>query len=104
MSVTVLPVPRPRTIHKPYLALAGLQFLDVATTAVLLAWWTHTHEGNPLARVLTDHGTAGLYALLAFKLAAVALTWVCQTGTRLVGAVYSAVLANNLLALGLLLA
>ena len=36
MSVTLLPQPKPRTVHRPYLALAGLQLLDVLTTTLLV--------------------------------------------------------------------
>lgn len=104
MNVTVFPIPKQRTEHRPYVALAGLQVIDVCTTGLLLGWYVGTHEANPLARVLTDHGHVGLSILLAFKLTAVGLLWWTQSGTRLIGAVYSVVIANNLIALGLLVA
>ncbi len=103
MSLTLLPVPKPRTSHRPYVLLGGLQIADVLTTFWLLTMFTAASEGNPIARWFTDNGTAGLCVLLAFKLAVVTLTWWCQTGVRVIGGLYSLVIANNLLVLMLLL-
>ena len=86
-----------------YLALAGLQVLDVATTWVILANWTARAEGNPIVAGLIDH--TGLFvamiALVVVKLAVVRVLYEKQTGVKLMSAVYSLVVANNLLFLGL---
>lgn len=97
MTVTVLPVRQPRMVHRPYAFLAALQCLDVATTWIVLNYWSVKAEGNPAAAVVLDslglH--VGLLLLLAFKLAVVALWWDCQTKVRLASAIYSLVILNN---------
>lgn len=99
MAFTVLPVPQPRLIHKPYLRLAALQFVDVATTWWILHFWSVRGEGNPLiASLLNGVGLPiGMLTILALKLGVVYLLWICQTGTRIASAVYSLVVLNNLL-------
>lgn len=99
MTLTILPVRQKRTIHKPYIFLAILQVLDVATTGWILHHWSVRAEGNPIAaHILTGLGLGlGLALLLAFKLAVVALFWSCQTKTRIATAIYTAVVLNNLL-------
>lgn len=106
MTVTVLPVRQPRLIHKPYLALAGLQVADVITTGIILSFWGDSHsEGNPLVNTLFQWNglMIGLMILLAFKLAVVALFWDCQTRVRLASAIYGLVIVNNVLLLAVLL-
>jgi hypothetical protein len=96
LTLTVLPVPKPRAVHRPYFILAVLQCLDVVLTCFILTFWAgHAQEGNPLARLLTDYGTPGFLILLAFKLGTVALLWYCQTRVRLASALYGLVVANN---------
>lgn len=104
MTLTILPTPKPRIRHRPYVLLGSLQVIDVFTTGVLLALFTAAAEGNPIARWFTDHGIPGLAVLLAFKLGVVTLTWWCQTGVAVMSGIYSLVIVNNTLALALLLA
>ena len=82
-----------------YVALAGLQVLDVATTWVILANWTARAEGNPVVGTLIHHtGLAtAMVALLVVKLAVVFVLWEKQTGVKLISAIYSLVVFNNLL-------
>lgn len=99
MSITLLPSPQQRLVHKPYLWLAALQVLDVATTWMVLRWFAEANEANPLVDFLfnTVGLTTGLVALLALKLSVVYTLWVCQTKTKIAIAIYSAVIANNVL-------
>lgn len=102
-TVTVLPkLADNPTVIKPYLWLAGLQVLDVLTTWVVLNFWSQHAEGNPVAAmVLNSFGlTVGLLIMLVFKLSVVWLFWRCQTGVKLASGIYSLVVANNLLFLG----
>ena len=89
-----------------YHLLAGLQVADVATTWFILANSAHHAEGNPVVAAMI--GGAGLAVamvlLLLFKLAVVAVLWRKGTGVRFVSALYGAVIVNNGLALGLLVA
>lgn len=101
MAITLLPQPKTRLIHRPYMVLAWLQVADVFTTGLVLAYWAMRAEGNPIARFFTDNGTAGLAVLLILKLAMVWLLWWCQTRVRLASAVYGLVVANNVLFLAL---
>ncbi len=96
---TLLPQTRERTVHRPYLLLAGLQFADVALTWFILASWSERAEGNPLAAWLLDGVglEAGLLLLLSFKLAAVGLFYATQFPVRLAAAVYGLVVLNNVL-------
>lgn len=102
MSVTLLPQPAERIETDRYVTLGMLQVFDVATTAVILAVFVQAVEGNPLAKWVLDHGTVGLLAMLGFKLGAVAFAWWCQTPVRLVAAIYTLVIVNNLVVLYLL--
>ena len=83
--------------------LAGLQVLDVATTWVILANWTARAEGNPVVGTLIHHtGLAtAMVALLVVKLCVVWVLYEKQTGVKLMSALYSLVVCNNLLFLGL---
>lgn len=106
MSVTVLPVilaPAERTHRSRYLMLASLQVLDVLLTGFILAAWSERAEGNPIARFMIEKGGlfGGLAIILALKLFAVWMFYACQTGVKIAAAVYSLVLVNNLLFLGL---
>lgn len=98
-AITLLPVAKPRVIHKPYIFLAALQALDVATTGWILHHFSSAAEGNPI--VAAFFNTAGLGIglglLLALKLGVVGLLWNCQTGTKIANAIYGAVILNNLL-------
>ena len=98
-TITLLPVAKPRIVHRPYIFLAILQVLDVATTGWILHHFSTAAEGNPVvAALLSTAGlAAGLGILLALKLAVVWLLWNCQTGTKIANAIYGAVIVNNLL-------
>jgi hypothetical protein len=99
MTVTLLPQFQARTTHRPYIILAALQVLDVATTGFILNAWTERAEGNPIAAFILNHGglVPGLTVLLALKLAIVWVFWSCQTKTKIVTTIYTAVIVNNLL-------
>lgn len=99
MTITILPVPKPRLVHKPYAWLAALQVVDVATTWVVLHFWSTRSEGNPfIAGILNNVGLPiGMMIILAFKLGMVYLLWSCQTGTRIALSIYSLVVVNNIL-------
>lgn len=99
MTLTLLPVPKPRLVHKPYAILAALQFVDVATTWWILHFWSTRSEGNPfIAYLLNGVGLPiGMLIILAFKLGMVYLLWICQTGTKIALSIYSLVVINNLL-------
>lgn len=99
MTITVLPVRKERVRHRPYLLLALFQVADVLTTGFILNAWTARAEGNPIAAFILHHRglLPGLTLLLALKLAMVWVFYVCQTGVRLASALYSLVIANNLL-------
>lgn len=104
MSLTVLPQFAGETpIVRPYQWLAGLQVLDVATTWIILWFWSTRAEGNPVAAaMLHSYGlTLGLAMLLVLKLGVVWLFWRCQTKVRLASAIYGVVIANNLVFLGI---
>lgn len=92
-----------RTSDAPYVVLAALQMLDVATTWVILANWSSRGEGNPVVRELIEN--TGLHAtmlsLLVIKLAVVYVLHEKHTGVKIVSALYFAVVFNNLLFLGL---
>lgn len=85
--------------HRPYVFLAGLQLLDVATTAYVLHKFEGASERNPItAALFTGLGlNVGLAALLVLKVAAVWLFWKCQTNVRLANGLYSLVIVNNVL-------
>lgn len=101
MAFTVFPVPKPREIHRPYLVLAALQVLDVLTTGWILHHFAGATEGNPIVDFIFNGAGlfVGLGILLAFKLGTVYLLWTCQTGPKIATAIYSLVVANNVLAL-----
>lgn len=105
MSTTVLPVlAAERTTTRPYVALGGLQVLDVLTTFAILTWFAAGRvEGNPIAAaVFSSAGLAvGCLVLLVFKMAVVGLFYACQTKVRFASAIYGIVVVNNLLLLGL---
>lgn len=105
MSLTILPVPKPRTAHQPYAALAALQVADVVTTGYILHHFTVAAEANPLVAAILTTTTlsVGLTVLLVFKLAVVGLLWYCQSAPKIALAVYMAVIVNNILALALYL-
>ncbi len=87
----------------PYQMLAGLQVADVATTWVILANWSTKAEGNPIISTFIHHGglMTAMVALLVFKLSVVYVLYEKGTGVNLMSALYSLVIFNNLLALGL---
>lgn len=89
----------PPTKVRPYQLLAGLQFLDVATTWFILIHWTERVEGNPIAAALLGWVgiDLGCLILLAFKLGLVYAVYRKQLGVKLVSALYTAVVLNNLL-------
>ena len=99
MAITLLPVPCPRVVHRPYMWLAALQIADVVTTWWILHSWAVRAEGNPfIAWMLNTVGLpAGMIILLVFKLGMVYLLWTCQTGTKIALSVYTVVIFNNLL-------
>lgn len=99
MPITFLPVAKPREIHKPYIILAVLQFLDVASTWWILHYWSERAEGNPVvAAILNSVGLPiGMIIMLAFKMAMVYLLWTCQTGTKIALTLYVIVIFNNAL-------
>jgi hypothetical protein len=86
-----------------YLLLAALQVLDVATTWTILANVSTRAEANPIVAGLIHHGglQVAMVTLLAVKLAVVRVLYEKQTGVRLMSAIYSLVIFNNLLFLGL---
>ena len=88
-----------------YQLLAGLQTIDVATTWVILANFSSKAEGNPIISTFIAHGglTAAMVCLLVFKLSVVYVLYEKRTGVNLMSALYSLVVFNNLLALGLAL-
>lgn len=101
-ALTILPTPFvavERPIVRPYAMLGALQVADVGLTAAVLA--VGGAEQNPLARFLTDLGWTGLALLLLIKLCLVCLLFQKQTPVKLASAVYTAVVANNLLMLAL---
>lgn len=101
MSVTVLPRVVPaseRESVKPYVILAAIQVLDIVLTGFILHAWSERAEGNPIARVILETAglPVGLAALLAFKLGVVWMLYSCQTGVKILSAIYALVIANNL--------
>jgi hypothetical protein len=98
-TITLLPVVKPRIVYKPHVFLAVLQVLDVLTTGWILHNFSSAAEGNPIvAAIFISTGLAvGLCLLLALKLGAVWLLWVCQTGVKIASTIYGAVILNNLL-------
>lgn len=101
-AIPLLPDTAGRTAA-PYQLLAALQVLDVATTWTILANWTARAEGNPLVAGLIHNSglVAAMATLLIVKLAVVWILYEKQTGVKLMSAVYSLVVANNLLFFGL---
>ena len=103
MAVTVLPVrSSERLFLRRYVTLGWLQVLDVLTTFIILSWFAQGRaEGNPVAAAVfgTVGLTVGCLILLAAKLGAVWLFYLCQTRVRFASAVYGIVVANNLLLL-----
>lgn len=99
MSLTVLPVFKTKTVHKPYIVLAVFQLIDVASTWIILNYWSVRAEGNPIvAGLLNSVGlTIGMVVLLVFKMSVVYLLWASQTGTKIALTLYAAVILNNLL-------
>lgn len=93
----------PRVVHRPYVWLAGLEFMDVLTTGIILGFFVGSSEGNPIVRALFDHTglVVGLLILLIAKLVAVAIFWTTQFPVKIATAVYGMVVFNNLLILGL---
>lgn len=86
-----------------YQLLALLQVLDVATTWTILANWGARAEGNPIVATFIDSAglSLAMVALLVTKLAVVWVLYEKQTGVKLMSAVYSLVIANNVLFLAL---
>jgi hypothetical protein len=86
-------------VHKPYAILAGLQLLDVGSTAWVLHHFEGAAERNPVTSALfTGFGLdLGLLLLLLLKVGVVALFWDCQTKVRLATAIYGLVIFNNAL-------
>lgn len=82
-----------------YKILGALQVLDVATTWFILHNWGERAEGNPVvAWIIGTFGLSGaMLLLLGFKLAVVYSLFAKQTGVKLISAVYSLVIINNLL-------
>lgn len=99
--VTVAPV---RT--RPYALLATLQALDVLTTWWILHHWSTRSEANPIAHwVFNSFGLhAGIFMLATVKLSCVYSLYNRQSGVKLITALYSLVIFNNLLFLALWLA
>lgn len=87
-----------------YQLLAALQVLDVATTWTILGLYASGREANPIVARFIEHGglTAAMLAVLVFKLATVWVLYEKQTGVKLASAIYSLVIVNNALVLGLL--
>lgn len=102
VALAIVP-PAERTERRPYIALGLLQVLDVAMTGVILYHWGEHAESNPLARfILTNWGLwLGMTIMLILKMSAVGFFYICQTGVKIVSALYSLVIANNVLFLGL---
>ena len=92
-----------RTELHRYLLLAALQVLDVATTWTILANVSTRAEANPIVAGLIHHGglQVAMVTLLAVKLAVVRVLYEKQTGVKLMSAIYSLVIFNNVLFLGL---
>lgn len=88
-----------RTSIWGYRLLAALQFFDVATTWWILNYWEVRAEGNPLvAEAIRYSGLPlAMVALLVIKLSVVYVLWEKQTGVKLMSAVYTLVVANNVL-------
>lgn len=86
-----------------YQMLASLQVLDVLTTWIILSRFTERAEGNPIVATLIRHGglELAMLSLLAVKLLVVFALYRKQTGVKLMSAIYSAVIVNNVLALAL---
>lgn len=93
------PVEAPPVRVRPYQLLAGLQVLDVATTWIILSHWTERAEGNPIVAFFFEHVgiNVGCLLILVFKFVLVYLTYRKQTGVKLISAVYTAIILNNLL-------
>jgi hypothetical protein len=105
VTVTVLPKVVPVTDRvkvTPYVILAAIQCLDIATTWFILQAWSERAEGNPVARwFLESTGLEiGLLLMLALKLGVVYIFYACQTGVKLLSAFYSLVIINNLIFIG----
>ena len=93
-----------RIVRRPYIALAGLQVLDVLTTGVILGVFVGAgREGNPVAATLFEHAglMVGLAVMLVAKLATVSVLWWAQFPPRLPNAIYGMVVFNNALILAL---
>lgn len=103
LSIPLVPVHDGSREARRYQLLAALQVLDVATTWVILANWTARAEGNPLVAGLVNHSglVAAMLAVLVLKLTVVWVLYEKQTGVKLMSAIYSLVVVNNLLFLGL---
>ncbi len=103
-ALTVRTINRDNPVHR-YQILAGLQAVDVATTWVILANFSARAEGNPIIGAFIHHGglLVAMTCLLVFKLAVVYVLYEKDTGVNLMSALYSLVVFNNLLALGLAL-
>jgi hypothetical protein len=91
----------PRLHVRRYQMLAMLQVLDVLTTWVILSRFSERAEGNPIVAGLIHHGglELAMLSLLAVKLTVVFALYRKQTGVKLMSAIYSAVIVNNVLAL-----
>ena len=81
---------------------AYLQFLDLLTTLVVLA--SGVGEANPLIRFLVAGAGSALGGLLAAKLVAIGLAFLCWRGGRLrllgrVNLFYAGLVAWNVIAL-----
>jgi hypothetical protein len=98
-SLTLLPVRKSIVTHHPYIWLAVLQAIDVATTWCILNYWSVRSEGNPLvAEFLNSVGLpVGMLTFLALKLATVYILWICQTGTKFALSIYSLIAVNNIM-------
>ena len=79
-----------------------MQVLDVVTTYVILRWFFGS-EANPIVDSVFE--TTGLFAgcalLLWLKLAVVRILYEKGTGVKIMSAIYSMVIFNNLLFLGM---
>lgn len=101
---SVLPRRSVRTVHRPYAILAGLQFLDVLTTGIILAVFVGAgREGNPFVSTIFNHAglLIGLAIILTLKLGAVGVLYWAQFPAKIPNAIYSLVIFNNALILGL---
>lgn len=100
LTLTATTTPREeRTSIWRYRLLATLQFFDVATTWWILNYWETRAEGNPIvAEAIHLSGLPlAMVALLVFKLSVVYVLWEKQTGVKLMSAIYTLVVVNNLL-------